>query len=87
MFRKKYPDYALIFAFDSEKIIPITMWFCFFSLDLLFLDKNLKVVEKKGNLLPWKNYWPQKKAMYVVELPAGSGKKINIGNKIKISGL
>jgi uncharacterized protein len=58
----------LIFVFRDERIVPLHMMFVFFPIDVLFLDKNKKVVEIKENFRPWTFYTPKKKAMYVVEL-------------------
>lgn len=47
---------------------------CFmqFPLDLIFVDRNLKVVALKENLAPWKIVLPIWKARSVFELPAGT---------------
>ena len=65
----------LIFAFKKEKIVPLHMFFVFFQIDALFLDKNKKVVEIKESFRPFEFYNPKKKARYVVELPQGTVKK------------
>ncbi len=82
MFRLKKPDFGLIFPMKKEKVIPLTMWFVFFQIDVLFLDKNKRVVEMKKGFKPFTNYYPKNKAMYVVELPAGKIKKTSVGDKI-----
>jgi len=66
MFSKKK---TLIFIFGKEKIIPLHMLFVFFPIDVLFLDKNKKVVEIKENLRPFSFYTPKNKAKYIIELP------------------
>ena len=58
----------LMFVFEKEKLIPLHMWFVFFPIDVLFLDKGKKIVEIKRNLRPFSLYWPKNKAKYVVEL-------------------
>ena len=77
---------ALIFKFKKEKIIHLHMLFVFYSIDVLFLDKNKIVVDIKGNFRPFAFYKSKKKAMYAVELPNGIIKrtKTEIGDKIEI---
>ncbi len=74
----------LIFIFKKEKINPLHMFFVFFPIDTLFLDKNKIVVEVKENLRPFDLYTPKKKSKYVIELPKDSIKrsKTRIGDKI-----
>ena len=83
MFSKKQ-NRGLIFRFDKEKIISLHMLFVFYPIDILFVDKNKIVVDKKENFNPFAFYKPRKKAMYVVELPDGTVKKTRteIGDKI-----
>ena len=83
MFSKK--QRALIFAFGNKKKIALHMLFVFYPIDVLFLDKNKIVVEKKENFKPFAFYKSMKKAMYVIELPDKTIKKTKteIGNKIK----
>ena len=71
MFSKKKNN-ALIFKFNAEKIIPLHMFFVFYPIDVLFLDKRKTVVELKKNFRPFTFYTPKKKAMYVLEMPAGT---------------
>jgi hypothetical protein len=83
MFSKKKK--SLIFVFKKEKIIPLHMFFVFYPIDVLFLNKNKIVVEIKENFMPFTFYNPKKKAMYIIELPKGTIKKSKtiIGDKIK----
>ena len=84
MFSKK-SDIALIFEFDCEKIVPLHMVFVFYPIDVLFLDKRKIVVDLKENFMPFTFYTPKKKAMYVIEMPKNSVKKLKaeVGDKIK----
>jgi hypothetical protein len=82
MFRIKKPKEALIFVFGSEKRTDLHMLFVFFPIDVLFLDKNKRVVDVKKNFKPFTYYAPKAKAMYVIELPAGVMGNTNIGDKI-----
>ncbi|MCF7866265.1 DUF192 domain-containing protein [Candidatus Woesearchaeota archaeon] len=78
MFHKKIFDEAHIFPFKIEKIIPITNWFVFFPIDLVFLNKNFEIVELKNDFKPFTNYFPKNAASVVVELPCGFIKKFNL---------
>jgi len=82
---KKKFDYALIFDFPIESKIgtSLHMIFVFFPIDVLFLDKEKKVVDKV-TLPPFQpNYTPRKAAKYVIEMPQGKAKSVKIGNKIE----
>jgi uncharacterized membrane protein (UPF0127 family) len=62
----------------------ITMMFCFHSMDILFINKKMKVVDKV-TLPPWKfNYTPKKAASYVIESSKGKFKTISIGDTVNI---
>lgn len=85
MFHKKISDEAHIFTFNEEIYVPVTMYFVFFSIDILFLDKNKKIVELKENFRPFTNYYPKNLAMYLVELPAGTIKKHKVAINDKLA--
>lgn len=63
---------SMVFVFEKEKKIPLHMFFVFFPIDVLYLDKKKKVVEIKESFMPFHFYNPKKKAAYVVELPFGT---------------
>jgi len=82
---KKKFDYALVFEFPRESKLgsSLHMIFVFFPIDVLFLDKNKKVVDKV-TLPPFQpNYTPKKAAKYVIEMPNGKAKKVKVGSKIE----
>ena len=83
MFSKRQ-NKALIFKFDEEKIIHLHMLFVFYPIDILFLDKNKIVVDKKENFRPFAFYKSKRKAKYAIELPNDTIKntKTGIGDKI-----
>ncbi|MEA3399344.1 MAG: DUF192 domain-containing protein [Patescibacteria group bacterium] len=85
MFRRKKKDFAYIFPFKKSKKLSITMWFVFFPIDILFLDKDDFVVEKVENLKSWRFYFPLRKSVTFIELPSGTIKKhsISLAQKIK----
>lgn len=84
MFRSKKPDCGLVFIFNKELRADLHMLFVFFPIDVLFLDKDKKVVDIKKNFKPFGYYAPKAKAQYVVELPVGVLKNTVVGDKIII---
>ena len=83
MFQKPKP---VVMDFKKErKAIGVHMFFCFWPLDLVLLNKSKKVVEIRKALKPFALFWASKPAKYLIELPAGfiSKHKIKIGMKIK----
>jgi uncharacterized membrane protein (UPF0127 family) len=85
MFSRKLKDNALVFVFNYESLIPLHMFFVFYPIDVLFLDKNRKVVDIKENFKPFTLYTNKKQAKYVIELPKGTINKTrtSIGDKIQ----
>lgn len=81
MLRRK-PDYGLVFEFSREKLIPMTMMFMLCPIDVLFLDKDRRIVEI-ARLRPFRDYMPKKRAMFVVELPVGVIGKTEVGDGIE----
>ena len=76
--------HSLIFEFWEEKIISLHMFFVFYPIDVLFLNKNKVVVDKKDNFRPFTFYKSKRKAAYAIELPYGTlnKTKTDIGDKI-----
>ncbi|MBN2052761.1 DUF192 domain-containing protein [Candidatus Woesearchaeota archaeon] len=83
MFHFKKPDYGLVFIFNNERRADLHMLFVFFPIDVLFLDKNKKVVDIKKDFKPFSYYLPKAKAMYVIELPVGFVGKTKIKDLIR----
>ena len=75
---------SLIFIFENEKNVPLHMFFVFYPIDVLFLDKNKIVVEIKESFKPFTFYTPKKRAKYIIEVPNGIIKKTKteLGDKI-----
>jgi len=81
---KKKFNYALVFDFPTESRIgaSLHMLFVFFPIDVLFLNKDKKIVDKV-TLNPFiPNYTPKKAAKFVIEMPKGKAKIAKIGEKI-----
>lgn len=76
---------SLIFKFNKEQIISLHMIFVFYPIDVLFLNKNRIVVDKKESFRPFAFCKSRKKAMYAIELPNRVIKKTKteIGDKIE----
>ena len=60
------------------------MLMVFYPIDVLFLDKDRKVVELKENFRPFAFYTPKNNAQYIIELPKNTVKKskTKLGDKI-----
>jgi len=77
---------ALIFVADREGRMETTihMFFVFFAIDVVWLDKDKKVVDKRENIKPFTPLIiPEKPAEYVVELPKNTARHINRGDILK----
>lgn len=53
MFRTHKPEYGFLF----KKCNSIHTFFCFFDIDAILLDKNMKIIDIKKNLKPWRIYF------------------------------
>lgn len=86
MFRKRLDkDKCLLFIFDNEKIISIHMFFVFFPIDAVWLDKNYRIVDFKLGLKPFSFFHcSQKKAKYLIEAAAGKCNEIKLGNIFRL---
>ena len=88
MFRKK--PHPLLISFNKEGRISasIHMFFVRFGLDVVWLDKEFKVVDLREEIKPFslKIYFPRGKANYVLELPCEGIKrgKIEIGDLLQV---
>jgi len=86
MFRSKnsVKNTAWLFPFKNSRKVSVTMFFVFFPIDVIFLDKNNKIIELKENFKPFTNYICVNKIFSFIELECGTIKKnkLNIGDKI-----
>ncbi len=79
MFKFKFEDCAYVFPFDEDRKIPIHMFFVFFSIDVLWLNKDGYIVDLKRNVKPFTPaVYHRGKACTLIELPKGSISKFNI---------
>ena len=81
MFKKNPPDYVLVIYPCSG----IHTFFMQFNIDVLFLDRDFKVMKKIDNLGKNKMPKPVKYAKYVLESKVGSFKDIKTGDVLRIS--
>jgi uncharacterized membrane protein (UPF0127 family) len=87
-FSRPIRDKALVLVSPYESVYnsSIDMFFVFFSIDVLWLDSNLKVVDLRRGVKPFSLViTPKAPAMYVVELPNGSIKNVDIGDAVSFS--
>jgi len=77
----------LVFEFRKEQRVPLHMIFVFFPIDVVFLNKNMNIVEFKENFRPFTFFSPKKQASYVIELRSGiiSSTNTKIGDKLELS--
>lgn len=80
---KSVEDTAWIFSFKNPRKISLTMAFVFFSIDVIFLDAEKKIVELTS-LNPWESYFPKERANYCIELKKGTvdSAGLKIGDKL-----
>jgi len=81
MFRTKNycKNKAFLFHLNEKRKYSITMLFVFFSLDIIFLDRDMKVIEIKNNLKPFAHYKPKKRFSYMIEM-LKSSRDLNLGD-------
>lgn len=70
MFRSRPQTLAMFF--ERPVRVSLHMWFVFFSIDVLFLDKHNRIVERVLGFRPFTCYTSQHRASVVVEMPAGT---------------
>src|SRR3989338_8512017 len=80
MFRKKQ---NLIMTFKEEKRISLHMFFVFYPIDVLLLNKNKEIIEIKRNFKPFTSWSSKEKGKYVVEL-AFLG-EYEVGDRVEIN--
>jgi Uncharacterized conserved protein len=93
MYRKKMQEArGMLFIFNSERRYSFWMLNMQFSIDILWLDRNMRIVDITRNVEPAysilgaKNYSPSKPAMYVIETCSGFADSSGIkpGYKIRL---
>ena len=86
-FRKELKENeAVLIERNNESILDATidMIFVFYKIDVLWLDKNKKIVDIRKNVRPFSLFSaPNKPAKYIVELRKGVSSKFKIGQKLE----
>ncbi len=89
--KKLKPNNGMLFCFSKEDYRSFWMKNTYISLDIIFLDKNMKIIGFVENTTPLshKSIHISKKSQYVLELNAGFIKKhnIKISDYLKLIGL
>lgn len=89
MFRSSLPaDEGLIFVYGRESKIntSIHMLFVFFAIAVVWLDKDLRVVDAKL-AKPWRpSYVPAKPAQYFIEANPDLLERVSIGDQLRFDG-
>lgn len=83
--RRKNFDYALVFhlPFESRAGVSVHMMFVFFPIDIVYLDRQKRIVEI-ARLRPWQlNHTPAKPAKWFIELPEGKARGLRVGQKME----
>lgn len=70
------PDRGMIFLFDTVEVRPFWMKNCFVSLDMIWLDKDNRIVDITRDAVPCQeepcpNYYPAAPALNVLEVQGG----------------
>ncbi len=82
MFSWPKKDFGMVFSFKNDSRRPLHMLFVFYPIDVLFLDRNKRVVEVKPGLRPFSAYFPEKKSRHIIELPKGRVSCCRLGDLI-----
>lgn len=89
MYRESLPENkGMLFIFDYEAPHGFWMKNTYFPLDIIWIDKDKRIVDIKANASLCKeiceNFFPRDKALYVLEVNAGFAErhKIKIGDKV-----
>jgi uncharacterized membrane protein (UPF0127 family) len=74
---------GMLFIFDTEAVYPFWMKNMFFSIDIIWLDRDKHVVHIASDVPPCITepcplYTPSASALYVLEIPAGDAVRYGI---------
>lgn len=94
LMNRKYldPDKGMLFLFKNEGIYNFWMKNTLIPLDIIWIDKNKKVVFIKENAMPCnledcETFYPTQKAKYVLEINGGLAEKygLKVGDEVEIA--
>ena len=72
---------TLLFIWKKEKIRNIHMILVFFPIDIIWLNKNKKVIDLRKKIMPFLITNTNKSAKYIIELPQGTIQKTKTEKK------
>lgn len=78
-------NFGLIFDLERETTVgsSLHMFFVFYSINVIFLNKDKEIVDIKENFKPFTLYSTKEKCKYIIELPISITKKhYKLGDKI-----
>jgi len=84
MFREKLlPDQGMLFMFEEEGLYSFWMKNTLISLDMLWINKDRRIVHIARNVPPCKedpcpSYSPERPGLYVLELAAGAADRLGL---------
>ena len=68
---------TLLFTWKEEKIHNIHMFFVFFPIDVIWLNKEKRIIAMKENLKTFSISAIDKLSQHIIELPQGTIKRTN----------
>lgn len=77
-------DRALVFTFARPSRIALHMCCVFYPIDVLFLDADSVIVDRKASFRPFTIYRSKRPAVRVIELPVGRIEGWDIGMRIEL---
>lgn len=78
MFRLSLPEtHSLLFILEKSTPITVHMLFVFFSIDVIFLDYNQKIIGF-SHLKPFFGFASMKNISYIIEIKSGTIQKFNL---------
>lgn len=79
---------GMLFVFQKPDLYGFWMKDMLFSLDIIWIDSNLRIIHIEKSILPDtypKTFYPESKSLYVLEISAGQSDILNIkiGDAVK----
>ena len=76
MFKRLIND-GLLFIFDEDLRIDLHMLFVFYTIDIVFIDSEFKVIKVLRKVKPFRLFVKGVKCKYILELKDCKGLKVN----------
>ena len=74
---------GLLFKFNSEVYVSLHMFFVFFPIDIVYINKNKKVIKIEKRVFPFVPFISPVKCKYILELK--DCRNVKVGDKIIIN--